>query len=488
MTTEIWKTVEEFDKYEVSNLGNVKVIKTGKIMKQTKTKPGYRTVSLTKEPGRCLSRFCHRLVAIAFIPNPENKPEVDHIDRKRHNNNVSNLTWATRKEQAANRAYVSRDTKYMRSVWKCDKETGERIQLFESVALATMSIPHSSKNAKGQIRKASSGAIFSAFGYKWEYDDDEIIEGEQWKEISPVTIGFPPEDRLNYFISDKGRLRDPYRFIRYPYPDEDKYMMFSIRGKSYKAHRITALTFLDQPHGRDIVNQIDGGRSNCFLSNLEFVTQSENVIHAYETGLNTRVTSVCKYELSGKFIERYPSLITATREMKISRTSIQRSLATGTTVGGFQWKVYDNNLQDIPPVEDTRLKNCIIQYTREGEFVREYHNASEASKVLGVSSVSIIQSVNAQGRTSVNFQWRGKYSDVPVKNLNVTHPQKFTSVRQISSNGDVIMEFPSIRHASRKTDCSHTSIARWLRGGKDPRGFKWTRVEKDESKKRKRDD
>lgn len=61
------------------------------------TSDGYRRVSI-----KCKTYYVHRLVAETFIPNPDNKPSIDHIDRNRANNDVSNLRWVTTKENAYN--------------------------------------------------------------------------------------------------------------------------------------------------------------------------------------------------------------------------------------------------------------------------------------------------------------------------------------------------------------------------------------------------
>lgn len=62
-------------------------------------KNGYYQVHLTDRDGKLIDYAIHRLVAQAFIPNPENKPTVQHEDEDKHNNNVSNLSWATYSEQ-----------------------------------------------------------------------------------------------------------------------------------------------------------------------------------------------------------------------------------------------------------------------------------------------------------------------------------------------------------------------------------------------------
>ena len=94
---EVWKKVVENDKYEVSNLGNVKSLHRGIILKQSTLTAGYKQVSLSKD-GKVVSRLVHRLVAQAFLPNPEDKPEVNHINGVKTDNNINNLEWSTRSE------------------------------------------------------------------------------------------------------------------------------------------------------------------------------------------------------------------------------------------------------------------------------------------------------------------------------------------------------------------------------------------------------
>ena len=94
-----WRYVKGYDLYYV--LANGKIIShkhnEQKELKQANHK-GYKRVNLSKNNKR-KQFFVHRLVAEAFIPNPENKPQVNHIDGNKENNNFSNLEWVTREEQ-----------------------------------------------------------------------------------------------------------------------------------------------------------------------------------------------------------------------------------------------------------------------------------------------------------------------------------------------------------------------------------------------------
>lgn len=96
-TNEVFLSVPGYDGlYEVSNLGNVKSLRTGKLLKQSKDKAGYKILSLTKD-GKSKSFLVHRLVAMAFLPNPDGLPEVNHKDESHDNNVLENLEWISKK-------------------------------------------------------------------------------------------------------------------------------------------------------------------------------------------------------------------------------------------------------------------------------------------------------------------------------------------------------------------------------------------------------
>lgn len=100
MKKEIWKDVEGFEDYEVSTFGKIvsKNYKRKKGFKKelalTNNGHDYLNVKLPSVEGQ-KTFYIHRLIAIAFIPNPKNKPSINHIDGDKSNNNVDNLEWAT---------------------------------------------------------------------------------------------------------------------------------------------------------------------------------------------------------------------------------------------------------------------------------------------------------------------------------------------------------------------------------------------------------
>jgi hypothetical protein len=101
---EEWKILKECDNYEISNLGNIRNIKTRRILKQSDDKDGYKIISLSKNNKKYNFRV-HRLIALSFIENKENKPLLDHIDRNRQNNKIDNLRWVDAKENSNNKIF-----------------------------------------------------------------------------------------------------------------------------------------------------------------------------------------------------------------------------------------------------------------------------------------------------------------------------------------------------------------------------------------------
>lgn len=92
-----WKQIEGYEKYSVSDTGLVKNTKSGRFLTYAKDKDGYLYVSFP-ENGKVKKVRLHRLVATTFIPNPENKATVDHINGNKEDNRVSNLQWLSYKE------------------------------------------------------------------------------------------------------------------------------------------------------------------------------------------------------------------------------------------------------------------------------------------------------------------------------------------------------------------------------------------------------
>lgn len=96
---EIWKEIPGYEKkYKVSNLGNVYSNKHKRILKPYKVRKGYLRVDLFDSKFVRKHQKVHRLVAMAFIPNPDNKPQINHIDGNSANNCVTNLEWCTNDE------------------------------------------------------------------------------------------------------------------------------------------------------------------------------------------------------------------------------------------------------------------------------------------------------------------------------------------------------------------------------------------------------
>lgn len=89
---EIFKTIES-SSYSISNIGNIRNDKTGRIIKTYINNSGYRIVNLF---GKC--HCVHRLVAKAFVPNPNNLSDVNHKDENKLNNNANNLEWLSHKD------------------------------------------------------------------------------------------------------------------------------------------------------------------------------------------------------------------------------------------------------------------------------------------------------------------------------------------------------------------------------------------------------
>ena len=101
---EFFKDIKGYPGYQVSDQGRVWNAKTQRMLKPSVRPNGYYQVNMVAANGLRKKEYIHRLVALTFIDNPDNLPQVDHIDRDRGNNKVANLRWASASANQRNTA------------------------------------------------------------------------------------------------------------------------------------------------------------------------------------------------------------------------------------------------------------------------------------------------------------------------------------------------------------------------------------------------
>ncbi len=179
---EIWKDTFGIEgRYMVSDFGRVKslkrngTVKYDTIVKQRGDKDGYPTIVIKNNINKCTTIRVHRLVAITFIPNPENKPQVNHKKGIKTDNRVSELEWATASENTKHAHLIGLSKSNLKH--KSGKENwaskpiyqvsldGKIINEFYSATLASKI----TKVSRQKISSCYTGARKTAGGYKWKH-------------------------------------------------------------------------------------------------------------------------------------------------------------------------------------------------------------------------------------------------------------------------------------------------------------------------------
>lgn len=378
---EIWKSVQNYELlYECSNLGNIRNIKYKQILKPYENNLGYQEILLCKNSIKKTFKV-HRIIALTFIENLQQKATINHISKIRNDNRVCNLEWNTQQEQ----------------------------------------ITHMLKDKKITQYKKKGTSILTN------------LEGEIWK----------PIDGYDKFeISNLGRFKYPIKFNsgkikqRITYGSKHaEYLSGFLRNekesKTINIHRIVALAFLPNIENKAVVNHIDGNKHNNKLSNLEWVTLSENAKHAVDTNLKLCRKKINQYTINNEFIKTWDSIKYAGEILKINKNTICGVLHNrGKLAGGFIWK-YSNDIHKHPIIEskiETSLRNnnpILIEndnskksyYSNSkkikqinihnNEIIKVWNNIADASFYLtGNKKSSIYRSLKDNSKISLGFKWQ----------------------------------------------------------------------------------
>jgi len=411
---EEWKVIPNFSNYSASNMGKIRNNTTNKILKGTIV-VGYNTYLLIDNNNKSIHKTGHFLVAISWISNPQNKTSVNHINKIRHDNRLSNLEWSTPAEQMRHSVDFDKNNGIVKKnntdqgIYRCDKLTGEKIKYYKSAqeAIEDLGVDIKRISIHASIRK---NRILC--GFRWQYDDLYVKnDGEKWK-------FFMKGARSKYYISNLGNVRNRNRLLKGSF-NKYGYKCVMWKKSNKMIHILVAKKFIKnlKPNEYKIVNHLDGDKGNNMASNLEWTSSKLNNQHAIDTGLRKSIRKIVQYDDNNNIIEIFPTARVAGEKLKLHQSTVHSYCNGRSVILKYNLKFLAltddliNNIVDPTTIIPSRKGKIepikkIVQYDKNNNIIEIFNSAVDAGKKNNLRSPTIHK--YCKGTMMSNTYCRGK--------------------------------------------------------------------------------
>ena len=407
---EIWKTSVKCGLYEISNMGRVRVKKTGDIRK-LKFVDDKVLVNLHETGVKTHCVTVGREVLSTFVRPPSEKEKCFHLNLNARDNRVENLEW---------REFIGPNKKVERvafnPVLAVDTITGEQTT-YDSVERAAEAF-----GAKRvEIYDSMRGKRVSKLdGYTFSY----VLPSVNEEDVRTVRMG----DHVIQVTSEGYVRDDPSKSWRQGSVSDSGYYKVSFQfdkegndvkgsGKGHYVHHLVAEAFLGPRPDKLIVDHKDENKLNNYASNLQYITRSENQQKSFVDGKTTTWNDkpVDQYELDGTFVKTHVSISEAAREVVSTCGSSSITACCKNKrrqAGGFVWRYHGEDFEQEykprakkPRTEPIKTKAVpVYAYDKKTlEFFKGWPSGSSASKETGIAAGSISNVLNGKAKQTGGY-------------------------------------------------------------------------------------
>lgn len=476
LDNEIWKNIPDYPNHFISDRGRLWSNSTGRILKgSVDMNYSYLIYSLSKD-AITVSYYAHELVMFAFVGNRPKDHDIDHIDRDKLNNQLSNLRYVTSSDNNKNKVSYKR---MGRPIDQIDSD-GYYIRSWEKIIDASKGLNITSTG----ISACCLGKKMTYYGFTWKFSD-QTIEGEIWKQFDPkVLTVFRPlkdnqliegdineeieddtdtliddsgsvndnEDKI-YMVSNLGRIQQPNGHKLYGHQRKSKYVYISVGETLFHVGRIVCEVFNSSPPSAEyIVDHIDEDRSNNRFDNLQWLPHGDNIRK-----------SVCKVvelvNIKNNMVIRYASAKEAAKASgQPEGTIASRCQGRLRQDSNLFWR-YSGDCKGSDKNALNRNGLSVKKLTLDGTLINTFPSISEAVREYiannntAIDVNSIIECCKGQRNQIGGFKW--EYVTPPTK-ISPSDPSKV--VRQYSVDGNHIKDFPDADSASTELKIPRISL------------------------------